>query len=891
MASGRTAPAKIRLATTHEVRPEMELQLDAPAKAGARVRVHVLDEDLFRTGALAKDYDRVFSVFIGASDPVLPGVVRDAANLVADGSNGVLLVFECAVVGNTPKGARKHQKWAFGAAESVKTCNPSDVLVDIALGMRDEHNEIAFGPTIRLPVARAFNLRRVVVVVSDSATHEILYSNTWRTPRFLKLNMQAAPTLVDSKAVEAAIPARVGGDGEGTGAPAPAGRVLLSTDITGMWEAFRAEGEQLGFDLPTLMVQINVAGGAIAGWWAPPPERITGHAHQRLTQPAPPAPLERGQFGVLLGHFESDGFHIQWGPTDVSEDPTPERVGAIKSAPNAKTGIGLLALEQEERLRLTLQRGATVATLHLRKAEPTPRWSNATIDQVLKRAAESSPFIRRSIRGHQQQPIPLAFWGRMLQPDLGPNGKLGQLIIAHESTPTNDSITRRALLTQISNYLEGLTQEAEHSEAVVAHFTLFASNVELTIGGLTHSTYDWLHKLAADFMSNQAEQGASAEETLSRLPNGFKEVGIVPRNLFVYKTRFFSLGAQIPLGIKVGAYAFDAEIERKVLTNEIEGEPKPPDRWFRTKKKMFGGFGDVGVSLGAGLKTGASKLLSSVSFRSFHNVEPEQFNEATFYVVSASALSASAALLSATGASSAVMVMTVNTLDPSSGAVTRSVRMVAGVDSFMVGPDPSKPKTQLIRKNPQGFSFSIFSLTLGVGWMTEKEAASVRPPTEATPPEETLGEANRSFVAFFRKNSATLEGRNLSALEEELAVERAIFVSGGGHASAAGHASPEGPNNQQLSQRRADNVIQVLQNSFGKQLAVATSSLGYGHRAALNAGMIRPEAIEAGPAGNAKRELYRKQEATQFPQFRVVMLWVNGILLIEIKIGKALMGT
>src|SRR5690606_32554335 len=158
--------AKIRLATTHEVSPEIELQLDAPAKAGQRVRVTVFDEDLFRTGELAKSYNRVFSVFIGASSSVVPQDVQGPASLIGDGSNGVLLTFECSVVGETPKGGeRKHRKWAFGPPENVKTCSPKALLVDVALGLRNEHNEVAFGPLIRLPVARVFRMRRIVVIV------------------------------------------------------------------------------------------------------------------------------------------------------------------------------------------------------------------------------------------------------------------------------------------------------------------------------------------------------------------------------------------------------------------------------------------------------------------------------------------------------------------------------------------------------------------------------------------------------------------------------------------------------------------------------------------------------------------------------------------------------
>lgn len=872
MASGRTSPHKIRLATTHEVLPDIELQLYHPAQVGITVRVTVFDEQLFRSGALAEHYNAVFSTFIGSLDPVVPSVVRDPASLVGDGLNGVLLTFERPVVGEVPQGGKAvHRKWAFGAAQNVTTCAPANVFLDIALGMRDEHNELAYGPVIRLPRAPAYRMRRIVIVVSNPATNQILYSNTWRQGALAASNLQGGPTLVDSKAVEAGISARVGGSGEGTGAPAPAGRPLPNPDVTvtGMYEAFDRADASLGENFPNLMVALNVAGGAVAGWWAPPPEVVTGHAHHRMTQPPLSRPLERGRFGVLLGHFETDGYHILWGRSSVSRDPTPELVGALHPAPDSTTGIGSITAEEGDSLRLTLRRGDAATVLYLRRTEPTPRWSNATLDQVLARAAESSPFVRRSAR-YQERPIPLAFW-TLLQHDLFETGALGRLIVAHESLPKNDTIARRGPRTEISNYLEILTQQAEYADAVVAHFALFASNVDITIGDVTKSTYDWLHQIAADFLSNLVEQDIDAGVAIDRLPNGFKAVGIVPENLFVYRAEFFSLGAKVSLGVKVGAYGFEAHFRRNHLVRGIEREPPRDDPWHGVTKPMYGGFGDIGISLGPGLKTGASTMLSNVAFRSFHRIDPIRFNRANFYVVSASALSVSGALLSARAARSAVMVMTVETTE--GAAAGSSVRMVAGVDSFMMPPATTR---QLIKKKPVGFNISLFSMTLGWGWMIEREASSIGPPTETTAPEETLGRAERSFGAYFRKNSATLEGRNLSAFEEALAVERAIFVSGGGHARAAGHASPEGPNNAALSQRRADNVIQVVRDTFGSQLAVSALGIGYGDRAARNAGLT----TDAGG--------YRRNEPAVWVQYRVVMLWVSGVLLIELRLGKVL---
>jgi hypothetical protein len=71
-------------------------------------------------------------------------------------------------------------------------------------------------------------------------------------------------------------------------------------------------------------------------------------------------------------------------------------------------------------------------------------------------------------------------------------------------------------------------------------------------------------------------------------------------------------------------------------------------------------------------------------------------------------------------------------------------------------------------------------------------------------------------------------------------------------------------------------------------LAVSTGSFGYGHRAALNDGLTRPETVD--PNDKAKLAQVRSEEQRLFPQYRTVMLWVNGLLLIQVQIGKGVFG-
>jgi hypothetical protein len=83
-------------------------------------------------------------------------------------------------------------------------------------------------------------------------------------------------------------------------------------------------------------------------------------------------------------------------------------------------------------------------------------------------------------------------------------------------------------------------------------------------------------------------------------------------------------------------------------------------------------------------------------------------------------------------------------------------------------------------------------------------------------------------------------------VEEALAVDRAMFVSGGGFATAIGHASPEGPDNQTLSEKRADSIASAVTRAFGKSLALEDIEvIGHGSELAEFEGMLKPPAPPA----------------------------------------------
>src|SRR5690606_13609913 len=366
-------------------------------------------------------------------------------------------------------------------------------------------------------------------------------------------------------------------------------------------------------------------------------------------------------------------------------------------------GTGRLEILSHQRLKLTLHRGNDHTVLFLEMTEPTPRWSNATLKQVVRRAAQNSLTAKTVLTARQERPIPLAFW-RVLQKDLLPTGILGRLIIEHEnlSKGAGGARDRQRVRGQMSDYLLGLTSVPAYADDVVAHFTLFAGAMELQIQGQEKSVYDWLRGIVDDYLSGliQRTPNMRPDELLGRLEQGFVEAGVAPKHHFVYSVEFFSLGAGVGAGVSAGAYAFDAHVRRTKVSNSSDREVDEADAWDllpKGRKEFFGLFGDIGIGLGAKLKVaGASDMLSEVKFPTFQDIRPAAFSKAEFYVITAAGLKGSFALLEATTASSAVVVMTVHSRNPTEP----SVRLVAGVDQWMVAPDPTRPNTQVIR-NPK----------------------------------------------------------------------------------------------------------------------------------------------------------------------------------------------
>lgn len=905
--AGSTNPNKIILSTAMDNKPEVELFLMGPFPSNKFLRITVYDQTLFLHGALKKHFQTAFSIF-NASNPrqVVPEPLHDPENLVSDGSNGVLFFMEILAQEVVPEGAApKDQHWSFGKGVGVKECRPAKTAVEIALTMRNKDNRSIVQGSIRVPFSNKGSRRQLIIVVEDPVSHEIHFSNGWENrtkdinaPGLHTRNHQG-PLHVNTAAVDVALRYIIGGSGLSPGAPDIHRAEKPVRDMTGMYELFPNGSQRPGEDVPTLLVQLNQAGNSFAGWMAPVEDQVTTHAHLRLKLPPVPAPLKQGSFGVMLGFIDGGEFKFNWGLTEDSEDPaaflmTPGASGEIE-----QLGDGIFSI--------TFGRGADSAAFFLRLAEPTPRWSNSTARAVVDHDAKGSDRIKKMFKGRQARPIPGAFFN-LLAKDFVQGGRLAKLIVADRTIPNNNTLgAGQATRGAISDYLERLLVRDEYEEVMAAYFIRITAAMQLKIdvpdkltnisAETTKTVLEWLLDIVKDQLDIlvRAPISLPSDQAFGRVDPGFKRMGLCPKGSFIYRFEFFSVGAEVgPKSVKVGAYYFDVEIKRfSVSENDIE-RPNTDKGWTSRGKKMHGGMGDIGIGLEFDFKEKVTKKgragapITKVDFRSFHDLAPGDINTCSYYVISTAGPSLGFNQMKLfTGASSAVVVLSVNKKN-FIGDIVNTIRMVGSVDKWMTGPDFSRLPNIVLKapKSPQEeIKIKFASISMGWGWMTDDLPVPIPPPEADSPPSKKLdGRVKRSVRVFFRRNSPSLVGDSLAGLEEALAIERAVFVSGNGYVVAEGHCSPEGPDNDKLSQDRAEAAIEAVGNAFGKHLTLDPAAFGRGDKLARRSQFFKPPFLSTAQDQNKKN--YPGDEGQRFADFRFIQLNVEGTLIVTIESGK-----
>lgn len=890
MAYGRVDPHKLRMPTAFEAYPQIELQMWGRVPSGQQLRVVVFDVHLLQRGALRSEFVTLYSRLEGSGEQLLPNAVRDLGGLVGDGTNGVLLCFETSVEDETPLGGPESaRRWAFTEGTNVRACKPSKTLLTIAVGLRNTSNRIAYGPQIHLPELPGRRKRLLALAVIDP--HDlIIYSNAWRSGESASRNPQGVPIMLDSKAASVAVAAQVGGQGLGTGRQQTSGRALPDYEVTGKYEAFLNAGDRLNQNAPCMMVQLCTAGGAVAGWLAPPPEQVTGHAHLRIPVPAVPAPLVPGEYGSLLGHFEAGGYELLWAGTTGSRDPLPELVdGRLESK---RHGTGRLE-RQGQVLVLRLHQGASEVRLFLHQADRTPRRSNNTIEILMNEQRRLSLIVDHGFRANEVHPIPLYFY-RRLGADMDPDGRLSVLISAYLHTRAVGNVGQRqitpasnAARSVISNYLEKLVTSDEFGPGVLTYFDFAAKNKRLEHGGETRTIWDWLREVVADHTDGLLTTGLDEEQLLSRVERGFVAVGVIGRDRFVYQVEFFPLGAEAKLLVKAGGYYFEAKVTQKVKNRDgTLREPPVRSEWYKTHVPLRGLFGTLGGAVGAGAKWGAGSMVTEMEFHSFRDLKRADFEKVTIVTFNTTGPAAGALALSTAAAEANHVNLYLSDSDG-----RQSILSGSSADAMIL---PSLKTPPQRYQNPFELDAQWVSGHGGLGWMWRKDSSKAapqgaRPPQASDDPESTRGNAQTNVQVYFRHNSASLEGVNLTAFEEVLAREHALFVTAEGTACGVGHTSPEGGtlHNSELSFARANALVDHLALAFPSRLNLRTMALGYGEQAANNAGLSGIEDIKRSDRKALEDYIYKAEHI--FPQYRTAMLWVHGIQVVELTIGKAVL--
>src|SRR5690606_22931881 len=331
-------------------------------------------------------------------------------------------------------------------------------------------------------------------------------------------------------------------------------------DVSGIYEAFTDPGHAIGRHIPCLLVQLNQAGRAIAGWFTRPPVNVGGPKHLRLNIPEPPELFRDVETAVLLGQYDGR-FRFNWGLTDNLEaDPVVDSLDGQAS--------GLLEV-QGKVLKMTVRRDDLQCTLYLHQQQPTSRWSSKAWQVLRARTlgALHERFTYDAFLG-QIRPAPLAFWNQ-LGMDLCADGTLGKLIIEHYAVTGTERDVKRS---KINTYLVALTSQERYRNVMVAQFFGKAGGIALEVNGKVQTVLAWLEKIQNDHLDEIDRTAKSrgeplkTEQLLARADRGFVDLGIVHKHVYLYRIEFFPVGAKLPIkGWSIGAYAAPVTITRWVL--------------------------------------------------------------------------------------------------------------------------------------------------------------------------------------------------------------------------------------------------------------------------------------------------------------------------------------
>jgi outer membrane protein OmpA-like peptidoglycan-associated protein len=283
---------------------------------------------------------------------------------------------------------------------------------------------------------------------------------------------------------------------------------------------------------------------------------------------------------------------------------------------------------------------------------------------------------------------------------------------------------------------------------------------------------------------------------------------------------------------------------------------------------------------------GAKAPLSSIEFQSSADLKLDDFDGADFSVAAVKGPKVSFGLAgSFESASSAFIEFRLNRIPNTvfSGTIDQLAELkpleVPTLDEFKK--KLTEPKIEV----------KMFEVSLGYGKlifnMTDSSHNNIRPRLSKT----ERHDIKRMTSAYFEvdKDTPTASSPDVTSaqleLEVFLAIERALFDMGDGTLNVFGYASPEftPEHNLDLSQRRANVILQAIKNAFGLTVKITEmKAIGLGEAPATdpNEGKLEDPPLQP---SLEEWKLRHKDQVEQWKDWRRVDIAVEGQLVVRVR--------
>ncbi|MGH7294276.1 MAG: hypothetical protein ACRELB_05060 [Polyangiaceae bacterium] len=684
------------------------------------------------------------------------------------------------------------------------------------------------------------------------------------------------------------------------------------------------------------ILQVNQAGKALIGWFAPPPHFV---------QPVQPFAITCAVLIADLTTQQTDGFPFFYRIIDADNlagidpvrvlspfdpwdhDAPPMRLGTDKKA----LGRGVIKFAQMQspgrwtfpgqRLTATIRfdlEDQSNATLTLIQTQPTARVAERTI-------GAQAPSLRNALVARHQRPVPSTFfdtdkrcgsvWKRARDLFQSPDGPIAVQIQAYFDNVGAgvDKLNKReAAMNAIAAQLTFPWDATPHAKWLNTLLTRDACTTTFQASDKTNLTYrDWLAKISAAEVERHKGDGVTHDATLEIYPKAFDKL-LGGAKIYCYEVALSStsMGKNLLPLIRGAGGVFAVTVTAKEAAAASGGAMPSDDDFAKISESNHATFVGAFLELKGG--TGDSpKLPKLIRFISGEQLNSTDFMGAVFEVY---ALDAGVVFFKA-GVKTPLMSPHIK---PHSGTDTQFMRLHVkdqvleatfsdtniipdwgaswglhvpsggdlkpifnshgtAVDSDFAGIDKDGPKVNAGVSVGAGFFAAADGRTLS-NWL--------KPPPLVTGGQQEGGDG-RSLTAAFAKASAILNTkvRNWDIkflLEVMWATDLALF-NGAPSVDIKGHASPEyvPQYNLLLSMKRAQAGKFAMEDAVGPFSDGQIVWNGDGDARAKAAGFIEPD-----PTGKpTDRATYLQTHSGvegKWKQFRMVEIDVRGTFSLRV---------